>query len=453
MLGSLDLQAGDIEAARQQLIDAEHWDALRFRPDPRINEIIRRVARANGASASLLDAAALMGSDPTSSAPPAGRGLFFEHVHFDWDGNYLLARSMAVAAETALFGTKKSSFSWLDSPECAAALAYTAHERLSVLQKIAPIVQNPPFTNQLTYCEDQARMAHELALARADRDDPEKLRLAKETARVASSNDPDNADLAKTEEEIDDDMGDLGGALAEARRAQDLQPRNFALATDEAIKLSRLGRYKEAEGLLNQTATSSSPGEVAWMAPAYSDVFTRTGRLEEGRRYLDEEISRRPDDESLRLIRGRLARLAGDNASAEHEFRAVLSADPSSQAALEALVELLVGMGQTSAAEKEILAAVDHQPRNQANNIRAAAIDNTHGNGEQSIRCLLAAERSGPMASGIELHLAQELFKQRRLDDALDHLAEARRISLYEGDSAATESIERIITHILSQMR
>jgi predicted Zn-dependent protease len=364
----------------------------------------------------------------------------------------MLARSMAEGAETALFGAGKSGSAWLDSSQCAAALAYTPHERLSVLQKITPIVQNPPFTNQLTYCEDQARLAHELALARADRGDPEKLRLAKETARAASAKDPDNADLAKTEEEIDDDMGDLEGALAEARRAQDLQPRNFALATDEAIKLSRLGRYKEAEGLLNQTATSSSPGEVAWMAPAYYDVFTGTGRLEECRRYLDQEISRRPDDESLRLIRGRLARLAGDNASAEREFRGVLSADPSSQAALGALVDLLVGTGQTSAAEKEILAAVDHQPRNQANNIRAAAIDNAHGNSEQSIRCLLAAERSGPMASGFELHLAQELFNLKRLDEALDHLAEARRISLYEGDPAATESIGRIIEHILSQM-
>jgi thioredoxin-like negative regulator of GroEL len=452
MLGSLDIQAGNMEAARSHLIDAEHWDALRFRPDPRINEIIRKVARENAASASLVDTAELLGSDPTSSAVPAGRGLFFEHVHPDWDGNYQLARSMAEGAETVLFGAKKSGFEWLDSYQCAAALAYTAHERLSVLQKIAPIIQNPPFTNQLTYCEDQARLAHELARAKADKSDPEKLGRAKEEAAAASAKDPDNADLAKIEEEIDDDEGDVGGALAEARRAEELQPRNFALTTDEAIKLSRLGRYDEAESLLNKTAASSSPRELALMAPAYSDIFTRTGRFAEGRRYLDAEISRRPDDESLRLVRGRLAQLSSDNASAEREFRAVLSANPSSQGALEALVQLLNGMGLTAASEKEVLAAVDYQPRNQANNLRAAVILDAHGNGAQSIRCLLAAERSGPMPSEVELHLAQELFKLKRLDEALEHLAEARRISICEGNPAATESIGRIIGHILSQM-
>jgi len=453
MLGRLDLKRGDVESARRMFIDAEHWDALRFRPDPRINAIIRNVARDNPASVSLLDAAMVMGSDPGSTAAPAGSELFFEHVHPDWEGNYLLARTIAVDSEEALFGAQKSSLAWLDSSQCAAALAYTSHERLSVLQKIAPIVQNPPFTNQLTYCEDEARLAHELALATAESSDPGKLRRAKESVQAASARDPDNADLAKMEEEIDDDMGDVGGALAQARRARELQPENFALATDEAIKLSRLGRYDEAERLLNQTAASCPPGDLALMAPAFSDLFTRTGRFDEGRRYLDGEISRRPADESLRLIRGRLARLAGDNASAEREFRAVLAADPGSQGALEALVSLLNRLGRTAAAEKEILAAVDNQPRNQANNLRAAVLHDAHGDEAKCIRCLLAAERSGPVTSAFELQLAQKLFKLERLDDALDHLAEARRISLYEGDSAVTESIRRIIEHILSQMR
>ena len=86
MLGSLDLRAGDAEAARRHLVDALHWDALRFRPDPRINEIVRKVARESRDGVRLLDAAAAMGSDPYSSAPPSGREILFEHVHFDWAG-------------------------------------------------------------------------------------------------------------------------------------------------------------------------------------------------------------------------------------------------------------------------------------------------------------------------------------------------------------------------------
>jgi tetratricopeptide (TPR) repeat protein len=453
MLGAIDLEDGKVESARRHLLDAEHWDALRFRPDPRINEAIRRVARGNAPSVSLLDAALLMGSDPASDAAPAGRGIFFEHVHFDWDGNYMLARAMAEASEAALFGAEKGALPWLGSPGCAAALGYTAHERPTMLQKIATIVQNPPFTNQLTYCEDEARLAHGTALARADAADPGKLRLAKEVVQAAGARDPENADLAKLAEDIDDDMGDLPGALAQARRAGDLQPDSFALGTDEAIKLSRLGRYSEAERLLEQTAASCPPRDRVAMAPAFADLFTRTRRFDDGRRYLDGEISRHPTDASLRLLRGRLSRLAGDNAGAERELRAILAADPGNPGALEELVNMLGALGRTAEAEKATLGALERQPRNLANNLRAAIICDTRGDDAQAVRSLLAAERSGPVTSGVELWLARKLFGLRRPDEALTRLAEARRISSYEGDPAVTRSIGQAIENVMRQMR
>ena len=88
-----------------------------------------------------------------------------------------------------------------------------------------------------------------------------------------------------------------------------------------------------------------------------------------------------------------------------------------------------------------------------ANNLRAAIINDSHGDDAQSVRCLLAAERSGPVTSGVELWLARKLFTLGRPDEGLTHLAEARRISLVEGDPAVTESISQAIEHVLSQMR
>jgi tetratricopeptide (TPR) repeat protein len=453
MLGSIDLQVGSLSSARQHFVDAEHWDALRFRPDPRINDIVRDVARGAGPKVRLLDAALAMGSDPASKGTPAGRELFFEHVHFDWEGNYQLGLTMAQASEEALGGATSGGSPWLTSGGCAAALAYTPYQRLSVLQKIATIVQNPPFTNQLTYCEDQARLARDLAVARADRGETGKLRRAKEVAQAASGADPGNPDLAKLLEEIDDDIGDLSAALAEARRAQELQPLNFALVADEAMKLSRLDRFDEAEKLLRRTAVSCPPSFIAEMAPAFADLFTRTGRFVEGNRYMDGVISRRPRDEGLRLIRGRLSRLAGDNAGAEQEFRAVLADDPGNQAALDALVNLLGESGRPDAAQTESLAALDRQPGNCANNLRAAIIYDGRHDDALSTRCLLAAERSGHVTAAVEIRIAQKLGGLQRLDETLFHLAEARRISIYEGDPAATVSIGRAIERIGSQLR
>src|SRR5208283_694527 len=94
---------------------------------------------------------------------------------------------------------------------------------------------------------------------------------------------------------------------------------------DQAIKLSRLGHFAEAETLLEETAKNCPPRDRALMAPAFADLYTRTQRYDEGRRYLDGEVARAPADMALRLLRGRLARLAGDTASAEREFRSILA--------------------------------------------------------------------------------------------------------------------------------
>ena len=453
MLGSIELKAGSLGPARQHYVDAEHWDALRFRPDPRISEIIREVARSAGPKVRLLDAALAMGSDPASKGIPAGRELFFEHVHFDWEGNFRLGLEMAEVSDEALYGSKNVGSPWLDSGGCAGALAYTPHERFSVLQKIATIVQNPPFTNQLTYCDDQARLARDLALAKADAGDPVKLNQAKEVAEAARGADPGNADVSKILEEIDDDLGDLPAALAQARRAQELLPVSFPLIADEAIKLSRQGRFDDAERLLKQTAVSCPPRDIAAMASAFADLFTRTRRFEEGRRWMGAEISLRPRDEGLRLIRGRLSRLSGDNAAAEQDFREVLVDDPANQAALEALVGLMADSGRPDDAEKECLSALERQPGNCANNLRAAIFYDERHDDDHAIRCLLAAERSGHVTAAVELRMAQMLGSLQRLDETLTHLAEARRISLYEGDPAQTDSIVRAIGRIWSQPR
>jgi len=453
LLGTLDYQASRIETARLHFVAAEHWDALRFRPDPRINEIIRQVAGEMTGRAGLLDAAMIMGSDPASGAAPAGRDLFFEHVHFDWNGNFILAHAMAERSEEALFAGAKGAGPWLDSRGCAAALGYTPHERLAVLEKIGPIIQNPPFTNQLTYPEDEARLARDIALAKADHDDRQKAEAARATVLSALSADPANPDLLRMKEDLDDELGDLAGALADAHEAQALQPRSYALGSDEAIKLSRLGRYGEAERLLRDTQSRCTPRDMAAMAPAFSDLFVRTKRFDEGRRYLEGSIALFPGDMSLRLALGRLERFAGVNAAAERAYREALAISPANKGAMEALVGLLHDEGRDADAESQGFAAAEQQLGNQSNDLRLAILCNTKGDADRSIRFLIAAERSGPVSADMEMFLAMDLLKAGRLDEALARLGEARRISAFEGNPALTEKIAKAINRVRSQMR
>jgi tetratricopeptide (TPR) repeat protein len=448
MLGSIEMAGGESTDARIHFIEAEHWDALRFRPDARINQIIRETAAESASGVRLVDAATDLGSDARSTVEPAGRNVLFEHVHLDWNGNYRLARSIAEAFSPADGG--KSA--WLDSAACSAAVGYTRHGRLSVLQKIATIVQNPPFTNQLTYPEDQARLERDFAAARADEEDPAQKAEAKRVIGAAAAADPNNADLAKLAEGIDDDLGDTESSLGEAARAEDLQPWSYALESDRAIKLSRLGRYSQARALLAATSASSTERDRAAMAPAYADLFTRSRNLDGGIRYLDDEISRRPADRSLVILRARLLVLSGDKAGAEREYRAVLKADPASQPALEGLLRILAESGKADAAEAETISAVDSQPSNLANNLRAAILLDGRHDDAGAVKCLLAAEKSGAVTSAVEFRLAQGLFKLGDFDGTLTHLAIARRISVYEGNPSTTDSIDRAIDSLWSRL-
>jgi tetratricopeptide (TPR) repeat protein len=452
MLGTLALGDGDRSAARRYLCDAEHWDALRFRPDPAINAVVRRVAASGGPGVALVDAAMLLGSDPASTAEPAGRGLFFEHVHPDWNGNYLLSRAVAEGLGASLDATAGDRGPWLGSEACAAALGYTPHERDSVLESAGAIMQNPPFTNQVTYCEDQARLLEALAKAGAARRDPDVLRRAREVVQAAMTRDPANPDLPAIAAGIEDDLGSAASALVYARRAEELQPADFTLATNEAVRLMQMNDTDEAERLLRATAKTATERERFLMAPAFADLFTRTGRLDEGRRNLDQEIARAPANAGLRSVRAEFALRSGDSAGAEREYRETLREDPGNRGALEGLVALLKAGGRADAAGRESLAAADRQPRNYANNLRAAAACRELKDDEREVRYLLAAEASGPMSSRAEGRLARKLLGLGRPDEALAHLALARRVSRYEGDPAATEELGRVIDAVELRM-
>lgn len=443
MLGDLELRAGNTTAARQLFIEALRWDALRFRPDPRINDIIRRVATEHPA-VRLVDTARLLGADPASDAPIAGRELLFEHVHFDWEGNHRVARILAEGVETLLGPPPAGAPAWLDSAATATALGYTVRERAGVLQKIGPLIQSPPFPNQLTYPEDMARFARESAQAQAVARDPAVLRRARETIAAATTGDPTNPFLAKIEDEIADDLGDLPAALAAAERARRLQPDNYAVAGNVTIKLARLGRHTEAETLLRDTAARSTVSEQIALLPAFADLHTRLKAPEKHRVLLERLGALRPDDTNLLLARARWAESQGDTAAAERDLRAILTRDPGQQMALETLVSLLARTNAT-AAEQATLDFADRQTRNHANNLRAALLAERRNDAEAQIRFLLAAERSGPVPAGLQIRLARLLIERNQPVEALGHLAEARRIALAEGDTETRAAVEQYI--------
>jgi tetratricopeptide (TPR) repeat protein len=95
----------------------------------------------------------------------AGAEFFYEHVHLNFDGNYLLARTIAEQAEKMLPDRNSSSPAsapWPSEIECARRLGWNDHAHLEAVENIMSRLQNPPFTNQ---SDHEVRMQALLRLA------------------------------------------------------------------------------------------------------------------------------------------------------------------------------------------------------------------------------------------------------------------------------------------------
>lgn len=468
MLGRLELDAKNLPRAYEHFLQAQRWDALRFRPDPRLNEAIRAAAAVpvstfdpagHRPDVVLVDAARALGSEPDPTArelpPPAGREFLFEHVHLNWEGNHRLGRMLAEAAEDALGLKPGASHArppppWLDAEATAAALGYTPAAIANTWRLNSYIVQQPPFSGQVTYPRDQPEIAAALAAAQARARDPAQRERAVATLRRAAADDPENPFLAKLLQEALDDRGDLEGALAELRRGQTLQPENFALRTDEAIKLARLGRLNEAEKLLRATYANAAPRDRLLMLPAFADLFIRTRRPAEGRAFLSEAlepVAGSPAAAKVLLLRARLALLEQDRRAAETDLRAARLADPRNPEALEGILPLL----SAEAARAEIFLAATQQPLNQANHLRAAIL--AENDPPRAIEYLRAAARSGPLNSGAMLRLARLEYNSGQRNEALLHLAHARWLAGFEKDEAMRDQIGELIKRIRAEVR
>lgn len=152
-LGKLYASRGQSEMAYNQFVKARDLDGLRFRTDSKLNIITREIA-GQAPGRHLLDFENLIRTHAKNGIP--GYDLFYEHVHFNFEGNYLLAKSLATEITNALKLSPP-----LPTPsisECKAALAFNRYAELELYTGMQARFTRPPFTNQLTHQKDIQRL-------------------------------------------------------------------------------------------------------------------------------------------------------------------------------------------------------------------------------------------------------------------------------------------------------
>jgi tetratricopeptide (TPR) repeat protein len=439
VLGRLLQDKGDISGARIHFLEALHWDALRFRPDARINAIARRVASESAGSVLLLDSALIMGSDAASAGPPSGREILLEHVHFSWEGDKRMGRMIAEKSSVALFGAGPPPGNWLDDAGCSAAVGYTDFGRLRTLRQMEPMWGRPPFTSQLTFGEDQVRRNREIELANGKAASAEGLARAREQIGAALLRDPNDPNLALRLSEVDAESNLPDQALQLIDRILELEPRFPDLLVQRSRILVVLGRYGEA-----QAAILESLRMDPYHLPSYTalvEVLRKTRDFETGRATLSAALARNPYSSYIRLTYADLLFFHGDRNEAVDECRTVLARDPENADALRRLVSLYSGESRTEEAFALMSEARRTQPLNFENNVALARIYKERGDDENVAACLRAATLCGPADAEIHLFLASHLRKSNRLTDALVELTRAERVATLTGDLELAKKI------------
>ena len=106
------------------------------------------MAKAAGPGVELIDAEQLFAEASAHGVP--GRELFYEHVHMNPHGNYLIARALFPHVVALLPETVRNSATTQDPPseeEADRLLALTAQDRRRIAQTVTTWLSQPPFTS------------------------------------------------------------------------------------------------------------------------------------------------------------------------------------------------------------------------------------------------------------------------------------------------------------------
>lgn len=375
-LGRCYWRMGEYEKALERYVNARQTDTLRFRADRQINEIIRDTAARQPDGVHLVEAAHIFEQNSPYQTP--GDEMFYEHVHMNFAGNYLLARSILDAVEQALPDRVRKARTDdrepLTEAECAQRLAYTDVDRYKIADKILnDFLKRPPFSNRLYYEEHIDRIEREVAAMKAGVT-PQAIVQAAEQYRRAIENNPNDWLLHwRYGQFLAEHMRDPRAAAEQFAWVRDHLPHSWlahqSLATvlaalgnaDEAIRLyeralrlqptSGRTHYFLGEQWYNRGKTDKARKHyleaVRWepdCVPAYNSLARILA--EEGKMVKATDICRRglvfsPDSAILHCTLGTLLARQGQRAEAVEAFQTALRLDPDSAPARDSLRILL----------------------------------------------------------------------------------------------------------------
>jgi tetratricopeptide (TPR) repeat protein len=455
-------ELGQFEAARQHFILARDYDTLRFRADTRLNGIIRQTAQDYGRDdVVFVDVNSVF--EQQSPHAILDRELFFEHVHLNFNGNYLLARTLAEQIAQllppGLSSQPAPQSRWMSAEECAHGLALTDWNRYETAELLRQRMSQPPFTHQLDHAGQYKRQEIEVKRLR-DSLTPAKLQEAVASYRNALANTPGDWVLHEKLARLLNKSGDRAGAVAQWQRVIELAPHYHEAYCQLGLALEQQGKSAEATThfLKALQLNPSFPEALHGLGLALASQ----GRFTEAISHYESALRLKPDFAEAHANLGLAHSQLGDLARAQHHYTAALRLKPDYVIASINLGKLLDSAGALSQLISNYTEAARLEPTNAMAHfnlgnalVKSGRLDEgwrhyaeavrlqpdfaearcklgfelgRRGNDAEAMREFAEAVRLKPDYGEAHFNLGVALAKQRRFDEAMTHFRNALRL-------------------------
>jgi len=293
-LGLCNLGLTNYTEALTNFALARDYDALPFRADSRLNAIAAQTAaRYAGPNVHWLDAAGWLGEHSSQGIP--GQDLFYEHVHLNFAGNYLLGRAFAeqVAALLPPRLTASTRANWLAQEACEQRLGLTDWNRYTVLEGVIGRLLDAPYTNQLNHLP-RIRAYWTQLMELKGRLQPGNYNDARRVYEDALNRAPNDHRLHENYAEFLEANGNLPQAVAQWQKVRALLPYHFASWYHLGRLCAKLKQYPEADEFFAKALNlrpDLTEGHLEWGKSLYD-----RGRLAEAMTHGLEARRLRPED-------------------------------------------------------------------------------------------------------------------------------------------------------------
>ncbi|MGZ5517623.1 MAG: tetratricopeptide repeat protein [Limisphaerales bacterium] len=350
--------------ARQHFALACDYDTLPFRADSRINGIIADAGYQFACpQLRLVNADEVLNTNSPCGA--AGEESFYEHVHFNFDGNYRLARAWAAEIETML-GTKlKASAStagngeWASQELCERRLGLTDWNRSKVFQDMLTRYKRPPLSDQANN-DSRAKEVRDAEKRLAQRMDAAGAAKARAEFEDAVSRAPDDYYLRQKYAAFLEEIRDQRGALAQWRDVKSLIPHNAASYFAIGKLLGSQGYIPEAEESLRTAATMRPEFGPTWLVLAQLDM--NQSKMDLALQEIGQAKQISPKSPQVYFAYGRAYTKMGHSADAIASYRRAIELDPDFWQAHAELAGHLVEEGNTGESRTEFEQVIRLKP-------------------------------------------------------------------------------------------